>query len=318
MSLEYTGCRWGKIPPPQWGITASVDRVLRQLEIAEPSSLPDLSRGPALLMACDYSGHHKAASHEAFSFLLCDLQYCWLWDEMRSRTRQSYLRDHRRISFKDLNDRRRRLALKPFLHSADYIPGLLCTVLVHKEFYSNFDLLEVDRQDLPPFLRPWALASVKKLFWVSHLGGLLFAGLSAPGQNLLWFTDEDDIAANAERVTDATSLLAQVTSGYLPHTCGHLRFGTTACDKGDLFLEDIVAIPDLAAGALSELPQVHPKRRISQISMPLRGSVSRKALAIIGWVALGANPTLHKLILAVDQGDSKVKARVRVLDLRLD
>lgn len=222
------------------------------------------------------------------------------------------------MSFKSLNDRRRRLALIPFLHGADYIPGLLCTVLVHKEFYSNFDLLEADRQDLPPYLRAWSLASVKKLFWVSHLGALLFAGLSAPGQNLLWFTDEDDIAANADRVTDATLMIAHVTSGYLPHTCGHIRFGTTACDNGDLFLEDITAIPDLAAGALSELPQIHPRRHISQISMPLRGSVSRKALAIIGWLALGANPTLHKLTLAVDQGDTREKARVRALDLRLD
>jgi hypothetical protein len=159
---------------------------------------------------------------------------------------------------------------------------------------------------------------VKKLLWTSHLGSLLFAGLSAPGQNLLWFTDEDDIGANPQRVTEATTLIAHISSGYQSHPSGHLRFGTTACDNGDLFLEDIVAIPDLAAGALSEVPKIHSQSRISQIAMPLRGHVSNKALAILGWLASGAHPTLHKLTLVVDQGDTREKVRVRCADLRVE
>lgn len=318
MQVLYSGLRWGRIAQPQWGITHSIDTVIRQLELAHSDSLPDLSLGPTLLMACDYSGQHRGASHEVFSFLLADLQFCWLWDEMRSAVRTTLLKDRRRMSFKALNDRRRRSALVPFLKAADYISGLLCTVLVHKQFYSNLDLVEADRTRLPPYLQTWPLNSVKKLFWISHLGGLLVAGLSAPGQNLLWFTDEDDIAANVQRITDATSVVAHAASAYLVHPLGHIRFGTTSCDSGDLFLEDIVAIPDLAAGALSELPQIRSQAPISQISVPLRGHVSEKALAITAWLGSGACPTLHKVVLAVDQGAAKNRVRVRALDLRVE
>jgi hypothetical protein len=61
---------------------------------------------------------------------------------------------------------------------------------------------------------------------VVSLLGLLIAGFSAPGQDVLWATDEDAIAANAYRVRLLVDALALVSSNLLDHDLRHLRVAT--------------------------------------------------------------------------------------------
>src|SRR5690606_15885909 len=85
------------------------------------------------------------------------------------------------------------------------------------------------------------------------LGSLLIAGLSRERQNVLWISDQDAIAANLDRHKQATNAIASVLSGYLPHPLGHIRIGTAQSDDGSKAIEDLLAIPDIAAGAWSEV-----------------------------------------------------------------
>jgi hypothetical protein len=236
------------------------------------------------------------------------LEYCRLWDETRRGVRKRFLKDHRRMCYKGMNDRRKRSALVPFLDTARSMAGLLATVSVEKEFAPELRLEEAERNRLPDTVRGWPAHVIRRSIWITHFGAVLIAGLSRRQQNLLWFTDEDDIAANDQRVIDATPLVAGILSSYLAHDMGHMMFGTTKCDSGDLSIEDFAAIPDLAAGALAEIP------RVGAVRTALRGRVPGKALNILSWLG-SPSPGPCKVSLVVDQGNSVGNVRVRALDL---
>lgn len=308
-SVLSLGCRkWNPEVKHVWGVTDGIASVLSQLDLARPGILPDLRSGQTLLLVSDYGGQHAGTVHETFSFLLADLEYCRSWDGMRRDVRTRFLRDNRRMCYKGMNDRRKRSALLPFLDAAGSIAGLLATVSIEKEFASDLRLEEAERDSLPDTVRRWPAHVIRRFIWITHFGAVLIAGLSRKQQSLLWFTDEDDIAANNKRVIDATPLVAGILSNYLAHDMGHLRFGTTKCDSGDLFIEDFAAIPDLAAGALAEIP------RVGAVRTMLSGRIPWKALNILSWLG-SPSPGLCKVSLVVSQGDSVGRVKVRALDL---
>jgi hypothetical protein len=293
----------------------SICKVIRQVELTEPHALPDLRTAPTLLLCSDYSGHHKAAAYEAYSFLLADLVRCSHWNDLRNEVRTRFLRDRRQISFKQLNDRRRRAALIPFLGAADMIPGMLLTVVVAKTLSSGLRMTGDERAQLPAALRAWPTSVIKRLIWVTHIGGLLVAGLSRAGQNLIWFTDQDDIAANSQRVIDVTPMVGGVASIYLTHSLGHLRFGTTACDCGDLLIEDATALPDLAAGAFVELAQRHPFHRAPHVRLPVSLDLTRKSRDILEWYQSGETASLRRAALLVDVSGSGHRVSEITIDM---
>lgn len=75
---------------------------------------------------------------------------------------------------------------------------------------------------------------------------------------------------------------------YLTHNMGNIRFGTTYSDNGSMELEDLAALPDLAAGAMSELISCTIKqhgRLYGRVHRPMPKNVSKKAHAILVWLA---------------------------------
>jgi hypothetical protein len=191
---------------------------------------------------------------------------------------------------------------------------VLATVLVDKEFASGLHLAEGERDSLPVAVRPWPVRLLARFIWIAHVGSVLVAGLSAKRQNLLWITDEDDIVANDKRLIEATPLVAGILSDYLADDLGHLRFGTTKRDSGDRLIEDFTAIPDLAAGALADIPRSGIIQLDTRLRAPLRGHVPSKALNILSWLGVTSG-ALRKISLVVTQGDSAKQVRVRGLDL---
>ena len=312
--IDLTSSRWNRSITPPWGVTAGISNVMRQLQLAHIELLPNLHLGPTLVVTSDYSGQDKKATHETFSFLIADLTFCWLWDEKRRQVRKTLLPDKRRMSYKGLNDVQRRRALLPFLEAADWIPGVLATVLVDKRLARSLMLTSADRLELPAHLANWPSQVIKKLLLVSHLGSLFIAGLSAPGQNVEWFTDADDFVANDKRVIDLTPLFAGMVSNYSEQQMGHFRFGTTRCDNGDLMIEDFASLPDLAAGALCEIPMRGILPRDSQVRVSARDYLPPKAVPILAWLSKPCQ-ALRRLTFVVDDGDSPRKVRVRALGL---
>ncbi len=217
-------------------------------------SFPNLRHFPTLIMTSDYSGESHDAPYLVYSFLITSLDGWMALESKRLSIRERFLVDGRRISFKRMGDANRKQALEPFLSVADELEGLSLSIGISKRcetLFAGSPPLDLTNPDFASFTR-WKSPVLEKAFTIVHFLGFLLAGLSRSAQNVFWFTDEDSIAANEQRVYDLTHLFVWITAEYLPFTLGHFRCGTSRCDDGSRQIEDLLAIPDLIAGALAE------------------------------------------------------------------
>ena len=121
-------------------------------------------------------------------------------------------------------------------------------------------------------------------------------------QNVFWFTDEDAIAANDDRLGDLTNLFAWISSQYLSFSMGHFRVGTSKSDDGSRQLEDFISIPDLVAGAFSEqlnLPLSGAAKTSGDYFWIYRPDMSMKTRAITNWLA-DVSCSLKKVLCIVE------------------
>jgi hypothetical protein len=236
-------------------------------------------------LVCDFSGQHRAQHYETYAFLLLDLDKNSAWLAGQRLFRQTLL-PTRRMSFKNLGDRHRRRALPHFLRLAQSISGCLVIVAIPRGGGSLFE------QNVQPseaaLLQLWKPAVQERLLRILHLSSFLISGFTVPNQDVLWIVDEDDVAANEAQLTQLTGLLGQISSSYLQHDLGHLRCGTTRSDDGTIALEDLAAIPDLGAGAFSEIGTAMVSQGLSSargIATPLPSRLSWKSRLLAGWLA---------------------------------
>jgi hypothetical protein len=307
---------WRALHRPELGLCDAISDVISKQEWLEPALLTSVRLGPALLITSDYGGRFKGSRYESLSYLVADLAFCWLWDEFRKRIRKEILQDSRAISYKKLtSDKRRARALVPFLRAANTIPGLLSTFLIDTRIASYFSepAPEDGSASQVGALSKWKEGSFGKLSRIGQLGAMLVSCLSAPGQDLLWITDRDEIAPNLAKLKEATKIIGHYLNHYSSHSMGRFQFGTTDVDNGSLEIEDLAALPDLAAGALSEvMTQIFDNRGVplAQVHVPLPKAVPEKAHAILGWLADDGPHPLKKIVICVDQsGDTGYKVK---------
>ena len=203
----FTSWNWRHLNKPHIGVMNEFSSTIAGLELREPYALPSI-HGQLFLILSDYSGDHDLAEYQSLSFLFADLQRCQKWEGMRLKLRQNYLSDGRRISFKGLRDKKQQIALPSLLTAADTIPGLSVTILIHKSIESLFtDSGYIDLNN-PEFhdYRHWKIRSFEKMLRVVHFVSFFLSGLSRPGQDVLWITDQDEIAANDNRLRELTKL----------------------------------------------------------------------------------------------------------------
>ncbi len=237
-------------------------------------------------MAADFGGQHKSAYFETYSFLICDLERNTSWLNGQALFRSTAL-PKRRMSFKTMNDAHRRRALLPFLKLADNIEGWLVLFAITKSGGSLFRPIDRASVDVD-LLIAWKPEIREKLLRILHLSFFLLSGLAAPGQDVLWIIDEDEIAANPKCLAQLTKVFEQISSNSLTHNLGRLRCGTTASDDGTFALEDLASICDLSAGALGEIGTAMSKASRfpkGKIITPLPYNLSWKSRVLATWLA---------------------------------
>lgn len=296
-----------------------LNRVFKTLDMHRPGALPSFDTATQILAGSDYGGQHSSSQYESLAFVVADAMKLRPWDEARVRCRKAHLPDGRRMSFKSLNDKLRVAALPDFLSAADLIPGLLLVVLFDKQIGSIFDADE-EQPEVPDEFRKlieWPARTQERVLRICHVMALVLAGLSRELQNVLWITDEDEIAANVERHTLFTKAFGNIASHYLQHRLGHLRVATTASDTGKRDLEDFVAIADLAAGAICHSLNAYGATGLSSVPglvVPPPPGAPPKVDRLLGWFSNDAT-SLRRLVLSIDVLPSSRKLRVRHLEL---
>src|SRR6185369_2143739 len=228
-----------------------VNTISRILSVQD---LPELG-GEVLYVVSDYGGNHQKSKYLTTSILLMDLGNSSEWELKRRDVRESHLRDGRRMSFKGLNDVHRRRALVPFLKAADSIHGICVTIAVHK----SIRFLCTDKENWPSLMPSlklqarWSNGAFENAMRLVHFVSLLVGGFSRKGQEVYWISDQDDFFANRIFSEDVAAMVSRFTSHYAKHPLAKLGVGTTDLDEGDRLEEDLAAIPDLAAGAVSDI-----------------------------------------------------------------
>jgi hypothetical protein len=303
---------WREPRRNDFGFLNTLSDIFVGLETRHPEALPNLRAAECLFVGSDYGGEHRDAIYHTIAFLMADIAQCGAWQSTREHIRINWRLGRRRMAFKNMNDSVRTKAFHDFLESANMIPGMLIVFAIHKRCGSLFgsgDRLDPTTLEFEP-LRTLSAPIAEKLMRVVSLLSLLIAGFSAPGQDVFWATDEDAIAANACRVRHLVDALALVSSNLLDHDLGHLRVATAEQDMGDLSLEDLLAIPDIAAGGLSgALSNMFAHGAPpAGFEFPRSNSVSAKARSVLDWFADNTRP-LRRMCVIVDQTPDSQKIR---------
>jgi hypothetical protein len=306
---------WRTVDTP--GLATGLSNLIGQWD-KRRGHLPSLHGAQSLLVASDYSGDHKSSLYQVLSFLVIDPRSLAAWEETRRQIRSSVLKDDRRIAFKSLGDHRRRAALMPFLRGASRLRGVCAVFAIHRSIPSMFSRTgPSDPDKIPISLQArWTRKTFERILRIADLLSLLLAGVSWPGQNILWITDNDDIVADLNHHQDTVNILGNVSSHYLAHSLGHLRVATARSDRGDRQLEDLLSIPDLTAGAVAELLNRHDNAGgIPGLGLviPLSRTVSVKTRFLSSWLSIGDRP-LKSFVAQIFPTPDGTKLNQRILE----
>jgi hypothetical protein len=159
------------------------------------------------------------------------------------------------MAYKRLDDRLRKNALVPFLAAAAGLDGHLVALAIdkRKKWLSTASgasdqlLRELDLK------AKWNARSLEGMLRKVHITAILLSLWSRPYTNVTWITDQDEFVANDLRHDDALMAAARFSSFYVDHPMGVFRLNTTGQDIEARDFEDLCAIPDLAAGMLSDV-----------------------------------------------------------------
>jgi hypothetical protein len=303
---------WTPLQDEKLGLMKEVSALIYRSCLANPGLLPDLSGAKTLVATSDFAGEHKSSRFLAIGLMLIDLQSWPRWEQARIRLRERAGIRTRRFGYAKLADRRKTAALRKFLAAADSLHGLVAVVLVDKAIR---DLFESKPWDRPTYVEGISERTLERMLLVVHFLSVFLAGLSRQGQNVIWITDEDEIAANDARLLQLTNVMGNVCSHYLRHSLGHLRCGTTRSDTGILDIEDLVSIPDLAAGAMAELSSAYKNTGgfpSNGLTLPLPRALRWRARLVTDWLA--TRPAgLRRFVFAIERGEDYPALTMRVI-----
>lgn len=281
------------------GVGAGLADLFNSSVASRSPSMLSSTRGRQFMMVCDVGGSQKAQRYDTYSFLLLDLDRNSYWLSQQPIFRDLFLPPPRRMAFKAMNDALRRRALLSFLELSSRIDGALVTFAVDKIARPRF---ETSAEIVAELTDTWKPATHERLHWILYLSAFLLSGFASPDQDVLWVIDEDDVAANVSQLTKFTELFGRAVSNQAETTYGHMRCGTTKSDDGSFALEDLAAIPDLAAGAVSELATgmkrfgLGPVARLEQRLPP---TTTWKTRTIMPWLS-AERGQLHRLTCVIE------------------
>jgi len=294
---------WHRIQNPGLDLIRMMNDVMSGAQTRNPQLFPNVRTSHTILLTSNYSGHHDTARFESYSFLLTTPESWSAWEQYRAKWRSQLPADARgrRMSYKNLNDGYRQQALPHLLAAAGGLHGLSFTVLVDRSLRNLF----VDGS-VASFLtqrgrfNEWGTATLEKLFRVVTFAALLVAGFSGDGQHIIWVTDEDDIAANYKKLDEFTCAFGATLRRLLSHDIGSVQCCTTELDV-NLELEDLVAIPDLIAGTLSELLAAYQRAGVSlgSVIAPPPADLASKARFPMDWIS-DPRQALKRFVMSIE------------------
>jgi hypothetical protein len=282
------------------------DEAMSNIARERPTFLPLLQDSNRILIFSDFAGEHRNSRFATLSLVIVPVEAIPKWDRERTLIRAAFGLASRRIAYSKLNDRRKHAAIKSFCVCANSIDGICVTMVFDKQISSIFQPSGyfVPSQVImgEKTFGTWKPAVFERALRAAYFVSLFVAGLSSAGQNIMWITDEDDIASNDARVSDLIRVVACFLGQLAPHTLGEIRIGTTAnFSSGRLLAEDLAAIADLVAGAVNDLVGSYGGNiPLFDVLALAPAHLSKKARAVLVRL-FSHNAALRKLIFTIEQ-----------------
>lgn len=246
---------WRHILDDRAGYLYDISNALRIVELSHPGILIPVDGG-TLIVASDYSGQHKEASHEAYSFIVTVEHDLEVWLPSLRDFRGRWLPDDRRLSFKKIKEPVRWRALPAFLQTVATLNANLITILIDRRvgsFVAGGPAAAVE--GFPDCFPPHAKqGTVEKMIRLASFVALILAGLRDENQGSYWISDHDEALDSHEKRELFARLSTYLTIGLAGWRgpADH-RFVTTESSLAPFWSEDVAAIADLAAGAYCKM-----------------------------------------------------------------
>lgn len=308
---------WKHLSARSFGAIDVLSEMIELNEWRNPGWITSVRDASDLVVAVDFGGDHQGAVYRAYSMLIADSSSGNEWDKARTKTRREALPDGREMSYKKLRDAVRARALSRFLKDGILLRGMLLNVLVQaglRPFQPDpvqSTSSVVDTSVLAPH-------TLDRLSLVAHIGGMLLSCMSKEGQNVLWVSDQDEIAPNPQRHRIASNVLANVSSHYLRHDLNTFQFITLSSDEKSMRMADLVALTDLSAGALCDAIGDLATRgtlQADRLWRPLEPPTKSKAAPIIDWLGR-TDGNLTRATFTLEPSSSPGRIQVRHLNIQ--
>lgn len=303
------------------GYLFNLSEAISIVEARNPNMLVPTDDGVMLLVS-DYSGQHKKATHEAYSFLITTDRALNDWKPSLAAFRSRWLPDGRRISFKGLREPVRRRALIPFLETASALRANLITVMVDRRVGSFLGAKgpTIARDIFPDcFSSDMSDVTIEKMLRVAGLIAMIVCGLRKESQESNWISDHDEILDSFERREQFGRLASYLTHGLTRWRAPATQwFGTTEASELPNWVEDMASIPDLVAACYCVLSPLLPYRFSDVLPrIVVRAPVPDERAAIIGNWLPGPHSGLHPVLtrLELDQTGT-VRATAQMIEGR--
>lgn len=291
---------WRRLNKPELGMLNILSNKLGDMEERRPGNFPTLNPMEPLLIVSDYGGSHQGSRYLTYSFLFTQPSSLPEWNGFRLFIREKYKFTKGRMAYKKLNNRECGEACFPWLTAADGLNGLLLTFAIDRSLGCLFDQAQLATlRQVRPDLAETPRKIVERMYLVCHFISVILSGLWSASQEVIWITDQDDIAANEKVKTSLEETLQTVAQMYLGERLATLHCETTAYDDGALQIEDLASIPDLVAGAISEAQTqqaIFNNLPTGQANVPLPETIPDKAMKILNWTAL-PDKALKRMVL---------------------
>lgn len=297
---------WRHTNVPEAGYADVLSGAIERVQRANPDTFWPVSEG-LQLVASDYSGQHRGASHEIYAFLITTADALEPWVTEREAFRRRWLPDNRRISFKQLREPMRRRAFPHFLHLTGHLRANLITIMVDQRV-GSFMLggPAAIREVFDDCFAPNASdGTVEKVFRLATFVSLIQAGLRREDQRSRWVSDHDETLDTFDKREGFARMATYLTVGLTGwRRAADQDFYTTEAANLPEWMEDLAAIPDLSAGAFAKLADVLPLF-LNQPTWTVRvtgGEMDWRARVLGDWLAHDSGSLRHVLLrLAPDE-----------------
>lgn len=267
--------------------------------------LPDFSDDTKIAVMSDFGGEHPTAHFNTYSFLILAYNKIGLFIEKVEELRQKHnlLDPYSEFAFKDLKFGPRSRALPEFLYLVDnLIHGAVITIAIDKNIDTVFGSSKnetyplMEKQLTSMGLGKWKGQTAEKMLRVCHMIAIFVSLTTRANQRLLWYCDNDAINENSRDrgFSNTQDIFVRVLAMYSKHDFEIIGFGKSF--EGKSHLDDLLSIPDFAAGVVQDILQGH------KTGDDIPGGEEK--IALMTWIATHA-PFLSKIaaqVVALEDG----------------